>query len=94
MQSEWPEGEWRPGSQHQERDHCAFNRILDIVRTCFSSLHMGFANEERWRRDTPVVTFSWEDGDEMISRNLNGLVLGEASPTGVQVDSNAWYDVG
>lgn len=93
MQNEWSEGEWRPGSQHQERDYAAFNRIFDIVRSCFSTLHMGFANEERWRWDTPVITFSWEDGDERVSRNLNGLVLGETLPTGMQVDSNAWYDI-
>jgi len=93
MNPEWSEGESRQGSQHQQRDFAAFNRVLDVVRSCFSTLHMGFAEEERWRWDTPVITFSWQNGDEMVSRNLNGLVLGETFPTGVQVDSNAWYDV-
>src|SRR5262245_30904624 len=86
-------GERQQGRQHGERDYKAFDQVLDLIRHCFATLHIGFAKEERWRWDTPVINISWDNGTEQISRNINGLVLGEMSPNGVQIESNAWYDV-
>jgi len=75
-----------------ERDFQAFDRILDLIREAFLSVHGSFANQERWRWDMPVITFTWGNGYQ-ISRNLNGLVLGGVRPTGVEIESNAWRDV-
>jgi hypothetical protein len=89
MQGDTP----RRGDHPQgERDFLAFDRVLDLIREAFLSMHGSFANEERWRWDTPVITFTWGNGYQ-ISRNLNGLVLGGARPTGVEIESNAWRDV-
>jgi len=88
-----PQSHWREKSQAGERNYEAFSSALDLIRSSFFSLHMGYSNEERWRWDAPVVNFNWENGAESVSRNINGFVLGEANPTGVQVEANAWYDV-
>lgn len=87
------QAEWKEGGQHGERDYDAFKWVLDVVRSCFFALHAGPADEERWRWDAPVITLSWSNEKDRITRNLNGLVLGEMRPTGVQVEANAWYDV-
>ena|SRR2546423_3991490 len=79
-------------SEQGQLDYVAFDQVLDIVRNVFLSLHGAFANEERWRWDTPVITFTWTNGQD-INRNLNGLVLGGTRPTGIQVESNAWKDI-
>lgn len=74
------------------KNYAAFDRVLDIVRDSFLSLHQSFANEERWRWDIPVITFSWENG-QGVQRNVNGFVLGEDRPTGIAIESNAWVDI-
>jgi hypothetical protein len=79
-------------SYNPERDYVAFNKALDIVRDAFLSLHAGVADEERWRWDTPVITFTWGNGVD-IKRNLNGFVLGAKHPSGIEVESNAWADI-
>ena len=79
-------------SYNPERDYVAFNEALDIVRDAFLSLHAGVADEERWRWDIPVITFTWGNGVD-IKRNLNGFVLGARHPSGIEVESNAWTDI-
>ncbi len=78
--------------QHSGRDYAAFNQQLDIVRDAFLSLHPEITDEERWRWDTPIITFTWSNGVN-IKRNLNGFVLGASHPSGIEVESNAWFDV-
>ena len=80
------------GPQHGQRDYAAFDRVLDIVREAFISLHGGFAEEERWRWDAPVISFTWNNGQQ-INRNLNGHALGGVRPTGIEIEANGWKDV-
>lgn len=75
-----------------DKDYDAFNRMLDVIRKAFLSLHAGVANEETWRWDVPVITFTWGDGVG-VHRNLNGLLIGAQSPSGIEIESNAWADV-
>jgi hypothetical protein len=89
MQNETP-GTGEKAAQRQ-RDYTAFEIVLNTVREAFLSLHTSYFNEERWRWDTPVITFTWGDGTD-INRNLNGLVLGNEQPTGVEIEANAWRD--
>ncbi|HJR08567.1 MAG TPA: hypothetical protein VJ842_15010 [Pyrinomonadaceae bacterium] len=74
------------------RDYVAFDEVLDIIHNVFQSLHGSLFSEERWRWDAPVITFTWGNGAD-INRNLNGLVLGDQRPTGVEIESNAWRDM-
>jgi hypothetical protein len=80
------------GPQHGRRDYAAFDRVLDIVRNAFLSIHGGFADEERWRWDAPVISFTWNNGQQ-INRNLNGHALGGVRPTGIEIEANGWRDV-
>jgi hypothetical protein len=92
MPSETPRDRERPLLEGQ-RDFQAFDRVLDIIHDVFVAMHGGtFVSEERWRWDTPVITFTWGNGQQ-VNRNLNGLVLGGVRPTGIEVESNAWRDV-
>lgn len=79
-------------TEQGQRDYAAFDKVLDLVRDAFLSLHKSFASEERWRWDTPVITFIWGNGKD-INRNLNGHVLGGTRPNGLEVEANAWRDV-
>lgn len=92
MPSDTPRDRERP-PQEGQRVFQAFDSVLDIVHDAFMALHGGtFVSEERWRWDTPVITFTWGNGQH-VSRNLNGLVLGGVRPTGIEVEANAWRDL-
>ena len=82
----------REKREQAPRDFAAFNRTLELMHDIFASLHGSLFSEERWRWDAPVITFTWGDGAD-IHRNINGLVLGDQTPTGVEIESNAWRDV-